>query len=273
MTEQLESELREALAARADELPAGAADRLRRRDYRQRTRRVGPPVAVGALSAAVAAAVGVGLVALGPDTSSAFAGWTARPTRVPAANVTRSERLCRARLAAAPPKSTRRGSPAPSVRRLTAVLADTRGPFTFVILAGRSATASCISGPSFTELSVNASPERVTASAGRAIVTAAPKLLPAGGHAYSFAQGVTGAGVTGVTLVLDDRTRVVASLGHGRFVAWWPGLRDAATADVTTATGTSSQRVPVTGPPADPPHGPVPTHPGTRSFGLASAMG
>ena len=49
MIEQLESDLRDALARRASELPADATARLRGLDYHPRTHRLRPPVAVGAL--------------------------------------------------------------------------------------------------------------------------------------------------------------------------------------------------------------------------------
>jgi hypothetical protein len=43
------------------------------------------------------------------------------------------------------------------------------------------------------------------------------------GQAYSFADGRTGSGVSAVTLILDDGTRVTATVQNGWFVAWWPG--------------------------------------------------
>ncbi|MGZ4274205.1 MAG: hypothetical protein ACXVRP_10645, partial [Solirubrobacteraceae bacterium] len=76
MIEQLESELRSALRARAEELPAGAGARVRAHAYRPRTRDLRPPVAAGALVTAAAVAAAVTLVDLGPQTSAAFAGWT-----------------------------------------------------------------------------------------------------------------------------------------------------------------------------------------------------
>jgi hypothetical protein len=62
-----------------------------------------------------------------------------------------------------------------------------------------------------------------------------------GGQAFSFAEGRTGAGVSGVTLTLDDGTKVQATVGGGWFVAWWPGARDIKAADLATPTGNVTQ--------------------------------
>lgn len=254
MVQQLETDLREALAARADELPADAASRIRGRDYRPRTQRLGPPAAAGALLTAVAAGVGVWLVALGPGTTPAFAGWTAKPTGAPHAQVALAVSGCQTHAgtqprtrgdlpAGAPKLSPPPGAPAPSVRRLKPVLTDTRGPFTFVIFAGGRFTASCIAGPSFAALSAGASRAPVSVPAGRAQLAAASKTGTPDGRAYSFVEGRTGAGVTAVRLVLDDGTRVTTTAAHGWFVAWWPGRHDVRTAEVTTASGTNTQKL------------------------------
>ena len=51
MIEQMETEVRAALAARADEVPAAVAGRVAGRGYRPRTRDLRRPVAAGALVA------------------------------------------------------------------------------------------------------------------------------------------------------------------------------------------------------------------------------
>ena len=102
MIEQLESELRSALRARANDLPAQASARVRARDYHPRTRDLRPPVAAGVLATAAAAAAAVVLVDLGPSTSEAFAGWTAVPTHASAAQVSTATGDCRSHLAQMP---------------------------------------------------------------------------------------------------------------------------------------------------------------------------
>ena len=96
---QLETELREALSARADELPPDAGARLRRIDYHARSRRIRPQLALGAVigtaggAGAIAAAV-----ALTTATSNAFAGWTPKPTTASRAQIAGAEAACRTRL-------------------------------------------------------------------------------------------------------------------------------------------------------------------------------
>jgi hypothetical protein len=235
MTHQLENDLRDVLAERAAEIPASAGERLRARDYRPRTRQLRPPVAVGALAAAGAATVAV----LGAGTTEAFAGWTASPTHATAQQIASAEASCRQRLADMPAPPA--GAPAPpSPSTLAPVLADTRGPFTFVIFANDHASASCISSPAFTSLSGTASTASTTPPAGKVTLSSADHTAR-DGHAYSFAEGHTGAGVTTTTLILSDGSRVQASSADGWFVAWWPGARQVVAADVTTAHGTHTQ--------------------------------
>jgi hypothetical protein len=256
-TEQLEHELREALSARADALPATAGSRLRSHDYRPRTRGLRPPVAAGALTAAAVAGAAVWVVAFSSQTSSAFAGWTASPSTASPGQVKAAEASCRRRLdSGAPPGAQTGGTlpPAggPDLSTLRPVLADTRGPFTFAIFAGTDANASCVSGPSFTMASVSGG-VAVTAASGRIALSSSSQTQTSGGDAYSFAEGRAGAGVTAATLVLDDGSRVQATIENGWFVAWWPGHHRARSAQVTTAAGTITQSLPAHSGPACPP--------------------
>jgi hypothetical protein len=61
------------------------------------------------------------------------------------------------------------------------------------------------------------------------------------GQAYSFAEGRTGAGVTGATLVLGDGTRVEATTANGWFVAWWPGSAEVSSTVVSTSHGSVTE--------------------------------
>lgn len=251
MIDQLENHLRDALAARADDLPAGATQRLRSHDYRPRTRDLRPPVAAGALITAGAAAAAVLLVGLGPRTPEAFAGWTATPTPADSTQVNAAEAACRQRLAAEPtPPGAVSKTPLAPDETATPVLTDTRGPFTFVIFAGAHSGASCITGPDFTSLSSqHFSTATPTVPAGKVVVSQQLHTARAG---YSFVEGHTGAGVTAITLILADGTRVQASSDNGWFVAWWPGTSDVTAADVTTAQGTTTQKFDTTSAPGCP---------------------
>ena len=80
MTDTLETQLRDALAAHAEEIPHASAERLRAHDYRPRTRDLRPRVAAGAVATAAVAGGAVLIVGLGPRAPAAFAGWTSTPT-------------------------------------------------------------------------------------------------------------------------------------------------------------------------------------------------
>ena len=265
MTEQLETDLREALANRASQIPAGTAARLHQIDYHPRSRRIRPPIAFGVSLAGAAgtAAVVASVVGLGAGASTAFAGWTATPTSGSDGQTSSADAACEAKLA------TLRG--AASASGLTPVLTDTRGPFTFVIFTGTGTTESCITSPSFTSLSASttsaggssrsaATSGSITGAggpgSGTAMTSGTPDSGPVAagavaldteitssqaGQAYTFVEGRTGSDVTGTTLVLADGTQVTASVSNGWFAAWWPGTQQATQADVTTASGTTTQ--------------------------------
>jgi hypothetical protein len=261
MTETLESQLRDALAARAQEIPSASGDRLRAHDYRPRTRDLRPPVAAGALLTAGAAATAVLAVGLGPRAPAAFAGWTATPKAAAAAPSGAAVTDCTQRLAAIPTSNAARnvakasGHPMglPSVDTLTPVLSDVRGPFTFVVFASADTNASCITGPGFTSVSEARSAGPVPSVPANGISVTWVAHAARAGQAYSFLEGHTGTGVTGVTLNLGDGSTVQTTTDNGWFVAWWPGSTNATSATVTTAQGTSTAPLPAAAVPACPP--------------------
>lgn len=66
-------------------------------------------------------------------------------------------------------------------------------------------------------------------------------LSTAGDGPYTLVDGRTQPGVTGVTLVRDDGQDVVATVAGGWFVAWWLESASAGSAEVTTASGTTTE--------------------------------
>ena len=227
MNEQLEADLRAALHAGATDVPAAAVARLTALDYGPRTRRLAPPVAVGALaSTAAGAAALAAVISLGAGASNAFAGWTARPTKPAPGQLAAAGAACQ-------------GSQS-TVAGLPLALTDTRGPFTFSVYANSESTVTCIQGPSFVALSENQASSPVTAPAGRVLLSSAHR-SERGGRAFGFAYGRTGAGVSAVTLDLDDGTKVQATVSNGWFVAWWPGGAQLKAAELTTPAGVSTQ--------------------------------
>jgi hypothetical protein len=83
-------------------------------------------------------------------------------------------------------------------------------------------------------------------------------VFPNSGQPYTLVEGRTGDGVTGVTLTLGNGSQVTASSGDGFFLAWWPGSQSVTSASVSTATGTSTQALNLSGPG-------IPSPPGTKS--------
>jgi hypothetical protein len=227
MTALLESELRAVLRERGALVPSMSVTRLIERDYRPRTRGLTPPLAIGAAASAAGTAGAVAaVISLGAGASNAFAGWTPTPT-VPA-----PEQLG---AAIADCKSQ---SP---IAGLPLKLTDTRGPFTFFVYADRRASATCITGPSFTSVAGSMSSVPVDVPAGQ-IQELTDHRTNRSGQAYSFAEGRTGSGVTAVKLILDDGSAVDATVQNGWFVAWWPTAHEVKTADITTPAGMTTQK-------------------------------
>jgi hypothetical protein len=226
MTTRLETDLRAAFAERAAEVPAAASERLAAIDYHPRTRRLRTPAAVGVLAAGAAGTAAVAFSLVG-GAANAFAGWTATPTPPGPGQIATAQLRCDGQ------------SP---VAGLPLVLSDTRGPFTFQIYADSTSNATCISGPTFTGVSGSSGTAPISVPAGQVLVSGS-HMTARDGQQFSFAEGHTGAGVTGVTLVLDDGSQVQATVGGGWFVAWWPSLQQVKAADVTTASGEHTQPV------------------------------
>jgi hypothetical protein len=237
MTDRLESELRVALRDRAARVPAASASRLTQIDYQPRTRSVRPRLAIGALAGAAGTAGTVAaVVSLGAGASNAFAGWTPAPTPPSPQQIADATAACQAKQAPGSAASARQ-SP---IAGLPLKLTDTRGPFTFSVYADADSSAICISGPSFTSISGSSASSPVTVPAGK-VTLSTSHLTNRDGQAYAFADGHSGDGVSAVTLILDDGTKVQASTANGWFVAWWPGAHEVKAADVTTPAGVATQ--------------------------------
>jgi hypothetical protein len=227
MTEQLESELRAALRERAAQVPAASIARLTHVDYHPRTRRLRPPLAIGALASAAGAAGAAAIViSLTAGASNAFAGWTATPTAPLPGQLAAAQASCEASQ--------------PPIAGLPLTLTDTRGPFTFSVYANSNSSATCFKGPGFMSTSANVASAALNVPTGQVLLSSSHR-TERGGHAFSLADGRTGPGVSGVTLSLDDGTNVRATVGGGWFVAWWPSGHEIKSAELTTPTGTVTQ--------------------------------
>ena len=299
MTTELENEVRQAMATKAGALPGGSAARVRAFDYHPRRRRA--PVAAAFAGAATAGTV-VAVVVTG-GAPAAYAGWSATPTSAATPSPT-ADASCQSQLensGSVPP-----GTSEPASGTWSSVLTDVRGPFTVGLFQNGSAYAACFTSPSFTVLnqvssdgsghaggrisvSQQADGTQSPSSAGQAIRNSVgiaisrtssgslthvvqDHLSNTSDGAYTFVDGTTAAGVTGVTLGLDDGQDVVATVADGWFLAWWPGGATANSAQVSTASGTSNEQlVPLSVP--TPPGGPVsgPGSTGNPSSGSATS--
>jgi hypothetical protein len=227
MTDQLETELREAFRDRAAQVPSSSIARLTQRDYHPRTRGLRPPLAIGAFATAAGTAGAVAVViSLGAGASNAFAGWSPTPTPPAPGQLAAARASC--------------GASQSPISGLPLKLTDTRGPYTFSIYADSDSSAACIKGPSFIAVSGSVASSAVSVPAGQVLLSTSHR-TDGGGDGFSFADGRTGAGVSGVTLTLDDGTNVQATVGGGWFVAWWPGVHQIKSAELTTPTGTVTQ--------------------------------
>lgn len=284
MSQQLESELREALSLKASGIPSQMGRQLHGIDYHPRTGRTLPRVTAASL-AGVAATTGVvaSVVILG-SSQPAFAGWSPSPTPASAAETSAAQSACQAQLNAspAPPGAAAAGG-------LRPLATDVRGPFTLVIYQSGATSVSCLYGPSITMVSRNAESAGhasgstsvsggwrghrtsgggigVSVSMGNkgsgsiAHMTVA-HLDSASQGPYTLVEGQVATGVTAVTLLRTDGGHVQASTGNGWFVAWWPGDLNTTSAEVTTAGGTSTQALGTASPP--PPAGNGTCHAGS----------
>lgn len=264
MNDQLEAELRGALARRAAEISAEAVDRLRRVDYKPRSRRRWP-LTVSALGAASGTAAVVSVVVLG-GTQSAFAGWSAKPTVATAAQSATTLENCQAYLATMPGGE---GS-------WSQVTTDVRGPFTVAIYQDGNSYATCFTGPSFTFATFSSGNGEMAATAGNGGTPGSSSATSTGFQSpggdieqlsvnhlslaangpYTLAEGRLEPAVSAVTLVLSNGQDITATTTDGWFVAWWPGSQDVTAAQITSVSGSTTEPLDVpmrTTPPIPPP--------------------
>lgn len=249
--------LRRAAASPAESSSGGsliAAPHRRRWSRRLALGGMGALVVTGAVAAALV------VVFAGTSAPNAFAGWKATPTRPASGQTATALGDCTTRLAAAAPST--------AAADWQPLATDTRGPFTAMILRSDDGTATCLTGPSFTTVGVNAAQSQgsqpvlsfggssansvnttvqVANGADSAPINAAAFAQTSiDGQPYTLLQGRIESGTTRVTLVLSDGSRVQATVAAGALVAWWPNHADVTSAQTTSGSGTSTQQLPFT---------------------------
>jgi hypothetical protein len=285
------------IAAHRDRLVreiAAAHDRETAAPHPPRVSRRLAVTGVGALAAVGASSGAVLLAFAGAGAPSAFAGWSAAPTRPANGETSGALASCTSRLGESAQGQS--GIPATGWQP---VLTDTRGPFTAMILKSGSATASCVDGPSFTSTAASAtltggasehvmSVGSATGSAPASVSALRPgragpiseasdeQLTTDGGQTYTFVEGQVASGVTSVTLVLSDGSTVQATVASQSFVAWWPGRAAPTSARVANGSGVTTEQLaftPLPGPPGPPPNASRGSSAADSSTRVESSMG
>ncbi len=195
---------------------------------RRRRRRLLVPVGL-------VAAAGAAVLALPLGGGSAFASWTPKPEPLSAEAVAEAAATCR----------TAFGMPDQGER---VVIAERRGGWTYMLIAGPKAEGACLmpddlvghQDPAdarekgffggYTTDPVEAptlARDRIVETENMAGSVPTPGLWPFSHDMgwFSSVQGYVGRDVTGVTVHTPVGTDVQASVAHGRFAAWWPSDR------------------------------------------------
>lgn len=225
MSDLIEEQLSVAFAAKVDSVSPAVGQRLRAVTYSPR-RRPALFARIGVLGTSLAAVVVAAILLLSSGTTAAFAGWTADPTTTSAAAIKAARAACRV------------------VASRDVLASDQRGPYTAIVYERGGEPTECITmGRDVLLHQATAYPPRLFVSPGAGNVT-----LPALNSQWwrqdrvTAVSGTLGPGVTGVTLRLTDGRRVRATVGHGWYLAWWPGSDIhpvyPTSIEVTVATGT-----------------------------------
>jgi hypothetical protein len=183
-------------------------------------------VGLGTLTVGIVAAVVLGTAGNGP--TSAFAAWSATPTKATRGEILAGQQRCHQ---ATPP-----------------ALVDTRGPFELLLFETHARTiVECHAWPSGATSYGNPqptgrspSPNSITIitcnSGGYGYGTASRRRT----HVYLQMYGLAGKNVTRVTLKLQGGTTVKATTSHGLWAAWWPGGRRAVSIQARTPTASTT---------------------------------
>ncbi|HEV3322750.1 MAG TPA: hypothetical protein VG147_11265 [Solirubrobacteraceae bacterium] len=263
MSELFESQLRAALERRAAVVPDEAYERLREINYHPRS--PAPRVALGVVAmATLATIVGISLalIGFGGGLQGAFAGWTPDPTAPRPGQIATAEEACERQVVKSLVPSIwlfrkmrlqeeRRGlrsiHPLPGVGGpWRTLLADTRGPYTFVMLTNGEYDVHCLVGPGRSQLKSwtagRPSASRVSVRADRIGALALGLTRAANGKPFGYISGRAGRGVRAVRIILTDGRRISATVAHGWYLGWWPGTKPASVIEVVSRRGTRSQR-------------------------------
>jgi hypothetical protein len=245
-----EDRLLDALLDRFDAQPHERPADLVSAPRRANVRRYALPVGCLAAAAAATAVILVG----GPapvkhvkstTPSYALAAWTTNPTSSGRAQISAADTLCSANFAQnspSQPEGAQKQGPPEGAGPWNPVVVDTRGNLTLELYGNGTRTVACLAGPSFVSLSeVDATGEPAVSDKTASLDKVSTR--QASGDLYTVAVGRTGPGVTAVGLERVDGSAVTATVGNGRFIAWWPDAQGVKAISVTTTAGTQNYPV------------------------------
>lgn len=182
---------------------------------------------VSALTAGIAATAVLVLGTSGSGPASAFAAWTAAPTKPALGEISAAEARCHQ------PES--------------AALADTRGPFELLLFKTHARQlVECHTWPRGMTGYSDPGPEgKPAAPNGITTITCFSGGFGTRSHprvVYLEMYGLIGKNVNQVTLRLRGGATVRATTSNGLWAAWWPGSHRDASIQVKTATATTIVR-------------------------------
>ena len=193
-----------------------------------RARRRFALASVSALAAGIVVTAVLVLGTSGSGPTSAFAAWSATPTKPAHGEILAAEARCH--------------QPQP------AALVDTRGPFELLLFkTGTRQLVECHAWPNGVTGHGDAGPQGKPA-APNAITTISCSSggFRTGSHprtqVYLQMYGLTGKNVTQVTLRLKGGATVLATTSNGLWAAWWPGSHRAVSIHIKTTTTTTIVR-------------------------------
>jgi hypothetical protein len=180
-----------------------------------------------AVAAGIAATVVLVLGTSGRGPTSAFAAWTAAPTKPAPGEISAAQTRCHQ------PES--------------AALADTRGPFELLLFKTRTRQlVQCHAWPrgrtGYSDPGPQGKPAAPDAITTITCLSGGFRVRSHPQEVYLEMYGLTGKNVNQVTLKLEGGATVRATTSHGLWAAWWPGSHRDVSIQVKTATATTIVR-------------------------------
>jgi hypothetical protein len=106
------------------------------------------------------------------------------------------------------------------------IVGDGGGQNAALLFVGSRGSYECFVGSPSSVVGMGGSPDGSTSrspSAAHPVTLSSPALFTDSGAKFRVVTGQAARDVTSITLRLSDDTMIHPALGHGYFIAWWPG--------------------------------------------------